>query len=98
MNQLEKDFMKEDDIEKLMLVEIGPRFTLNPIKAFDDLMGGESLWQNKAYFTPAKIRSKKYNNFMKKREQKEQRKEQKKEIMEDTKQFYKKNIHYQAFD
>ena len=31
-------------IEKLVLIEIGPRFALNPIKAFEGSMGGEALW------------------------------------------------------
>jgi hypothetical protein len=37
-------FTEKDDIEKLMLIEIGPRFCLMPIKAFEDTMGGMPLW------------------------------------------------------
>jgi ribosome biogenesis protein BRX1 len=44
VNQHEEKFTAEDDIEKLMLIEIGPRFCLQPIKAFDGTMGGEALW------------------------------------------------------
>jgi len=37
-------FKSTDDISKLVLIEIGPRFTMNPIKAFEGIMGGEALW------------------------------------------------------
>ena len=63
LNQHEEKFTAKDDIEKLVLIEIGPRFCLNPIKAFEGSMGGEALWQNSQYIAPAKLRSKKYDNF-----------------------------------
>jgi ribosome biogenesis protein BRX1 len=44
VNQHEEKFTETDDIEKLMLIEIGPRFCLQPIKAFDGTMGGDALW------------------------------------------------------
>ena len=44
LNQQEEKFTEKDDIEKLVLIEIGPRITLFPIKAFEGSMGGESLW------------------------------------------------------
>jgi len=44
MNQHEEKFTEKDDIEKLVLIEIGPRMTLQPIKMFDDTLGGEALW------------------------------------------------------
>lgn len=44
LNQHEEIFTAKDDIEKLVLIEIGPRFALNPIKAFQGSMGGEALW------------------------------------------------------
>lgn len=44
LNQNEKMFKSTDDISKLVLIEIGPRFTMNPIKAFEGSMGGEALW------------------------------------------------------
>ena len=58
-----------------MLIEIGPRFCLQPIKAFDGIMGGEALWQNPNFITPSKLRSKKYEQFIKRRVQKEERKQ-----------------------
>ena len=80
VNQHEEKFTAEDDIEKLMLIEIGPRFCLQPIKSFDDTMGGEALWQNSTYITPSKIRSKKYTEFIKKRHEKADRKNYKEDV------------------
>jgi ribosome biogenesis protein BRX1 len=57
-----------------MLIEIGPRFCLQPIKALDNTMGGEALWQNSQYITPSKLRSRKFEQFVKRREAKEGRK------------------------
>ena len=44
LNENEKQFTADDDIDKLLMIEIGPRFTMNPIKAFEGSMGGETLW------------------------------------------------------
>jgi ribosome biogenesis protein BRX1 len=74
VNQHEEKFTEKDDIEKLTLIEIGPRFTLLPIKIFDGTMSGDALWQSSTYITPAKLRSRKYDSFVKRREQKEVRK------------------------
>lgn len=38
------------------LVEIGPRFVMNPVKIFADSFTGEALWENPEYVTPAKHR------------------------------------------
>lgn len=38
------------------LIEIGPRFSLNPIKIFNDSFGGDTLWTNPTYISPAKYR------------------------------------------
>ena len=78
-------FKATDDISKLVLIEIGPRFTMNPIKAFDGSMGGEALWQNPNYIAPSKIRSKKYATFAKKRDLKEKQKLYKNRILEEGK-------------
>jgi ribosome biogenesis protein BRX1 len=44
VNQHEEKFKEDDDIEKLMLIEIGPRFCLHPIKVLDGALSGETLW------------------------------------------------------
>lgn len=37
------------------LAEIGPRFVLNPVKIFAGSFGGEVLWENPYYISPAKV-------------------------------------------
>ena len=74
-------FKATDDIEKLVLIEIGPRFTMTPIKAFEGSLGGEALWQNPEYIGPSKLRSKKYESFQKKRDEKELAKSYKNHII-----------------
>ena len=85
LNQQEEKFTAEDDIEKLVLIEIGPRFTMNPIKSFEGSIGGAALWQNANYIAPAKIRGKKYEAFQKKRNYKEKRKEYKQKVIAEGK-------------
>ena len=58
---------------------------MNPIKAFEGSIGGQALWQNPLYIAPAKIRGKKMDSFMKKRDYKEKRKEYKKEVIAEGK-------------
>lgn len=43
--------------EKPVLVEIGPRFVLNPIKIFGGSMSGATLWENQHYVSPNALRS-----------------------------------------
>ena len=43
-------------------------------------MGGEPLWQKPDYITPSKLRSKKFDAFVKKRIQKEDRKQYKEKV------------------
>ena len=69
----------------MTLIEIGPRFSLNPIKIFDGSMGGDTLWQNPNFITPTKARSKKYDQFEKKRNQKEKAKEYRSVLLEEGK-------------
>ena len=68
MNQYEEKFTEKDDIEKLLLIEIGPRMTLQPIKIFSESIGGKGLWQNKSFITPNKLRSKGFGDYIKKRD------------------------------
>ena len=81
VNQHEEKFTEADDIEKLTLIEIGPRFCLQPIKIFEGTMGGETLWQNGNYITPGKLRSKKFDRFVKKREHKTDRKDYRDKVL-----------------
>jgi len=43
-NQEETMFTEKCDVEKLTLIEIGPRMTLQPIKMFNESLGGKALW------------------------------------------------------
>lgn len=85
LNEDEKMFRKTDDIDKLVLIEIGPRFTLTPIKAFEGSLGGQALWQNGSYIAPTKLRSKKFESFIKKRDAKDQAKQYKEKVLEEGK-------------
>lgn len=64
-------FKHSDDIDKLVLVEIGPRFSLTPIKGFEGSLGGEAFYQNGQYIGPTKKRSKKFEAFQKRRDERE---------------------------
>lgn len=48
--------------------------TLQPIKVLDKSLGGSTLWQNKAYITPNRARSKGFNDYLAKRDEKADRK------------------------
>lgn len=50
--QLFREAKLEKDLEELDLVEIGPRFSLSPIKIFAGFMGGEVIYSNKFYIAP----------------------------------------------
>ena len=67
-------------MEKLVLIEIGPRMTLHPVKMLDGSLCGEALWQNQRFITPNKMRSKAMGQFLKKREGKLDRKAAKNEL------------------
>jgi ribosome biogenesis protein BRX1 len=85
VNQHETLFTEKDDVEKLVLIEIGPRMTLQPIKMFGESLGGEALWQNARYITPNKARGKAMAQFVKKREKKETAKKEKKQLRREGK-------------
>jgi ribosome biogenesis protein BRX1 len=52
VNDMKERFTDTDDISKLQLVEIGPRFSLNIIRIFDGPLGGKTLYQNPLYVAP----------------------------------------------
>nr|GMC92388.1 ribosome biogenesis protein BRX1 homolog [Ipomoea batatas] len=45
------------DLEKMTLIEVGPRFCLNPIKIFGGSFGGPTLYENPFYVSPNQVRS-----------------------------------------
>lgn len=42
--------------EKIDLIEIGPRFTLNPIRIFEGFMEGQVIYDNPFYIRPRQVR------------------------------------------
>lgn len=76
-------FKEADDVEKLVLIEIGPRMTLQPVKIFAESLGGEALWQNAKFITPNKLRGKSMGMFLKKREEKMEKKREKKLLLKE---------------
>jgi ribosome biogenesis protein BRX1 len=85
LNQHEEKFTAKDDVEKLVLIEIGPRMTLQPIKIFEGSIGGAALWQNKAFIAPSKQRGKNFAEYLRKRDKKAIRKSEKKQLIKEGK-------------
>ena len=82
-NQEESMFTEKDDVDKLVLIEIGPRMTLQPVKMFDGSLGGQALWQNSKFITPAKMRGKAMSRFVQKREKDLGKKRDKKRLLKE---------------
>jgi ribosome biogenesis protein BRX1 len=74
-----------------LLVEIGPRFTLTPIKIFSSSFGGNVIWENNNYISPNAIRAvmkaKAKNNFMARNDHKRQRQNYLESNQEQTDEF-----------
>ncbi|KAJ4958849.1 hypothetical protein NE237_025960 [Protea cynaroides] len=74
----ETDKVDRGGMDKMTLVEIGPRFCLNPIKIFGGSFGGPTLYENPFYISPNQIRAmekkKKAGKFAKKVKAKTRRK------------------------
>ncbi|XP_078446236.1 ribosome biogenesis protein BRX1 homolog 2-like [Wolffia australiana] len=49
--------VNQGGIEEATLVEVGPRFCLNPIKIFGGSFGGPTLFENPFYISPNQIRA-----------------------------------------
>ena len=44
VNEADELFKDKDEIAKMNLIEIGPRFCLQPIKIFKGFLGGETIY------------------------------------------------------
>ncbi|KAG7953649.1 hypothetical protein I3843_12G119800 [Carya illinoinensis] len=53
----EADKVPRGGVENMTLVEVGPRFCLNPIKIFSGSFGGPTLYENPFYISPNQIRA-----------------------------------------
>lgn len=64
------------------LLEIGPRFVLNPIRLFAGCLGGKTVWANPKWVTPSKMRSvrRKKGNNPPRAHQKQQRKDRREQL------------------
>ena len=54
--QLFRDTKMDKSLNEVELVEIGPRFSLNPIKIFNGFMGGQVIYSNKDYVPPRQLK------------------------------------------
>lgn len=67
------------------MVEIGPRFVLNPIRIFRGSFGGQTLYQNPAYISPNEMRSKKARDrgedYRDRKESEDRRKKRREDIV-----------------
>ncbi|KAG0464010.1 hypothetical protein HPP92_020079 [Vanilla planifolia] len=53
----ETDKFDRGGLDKMTLIEVGPRFCLNPIKIFGGSFGGPTLYENPFYISPNQIRA-----------------------------------------
>ncbi|KAK8918671.1 hypothetical protein KSP39_PZI021611 [Platanthera zijinensis] len=53
----ETDKVDRGGLDKMTLIEVGPRFCLNPIKIFGGSFGGPTLYANPLYISPNLIRA-----------------------------------------
>lgn len=71
--------------EASSLVEIGPRFVMNPIRIFRGSFGGQTLFQNPDFVSPNEIRSmhnkRKNNSYVQRKESEKKRKTRKEELV-----------------
>ncbi|PSS16198.1 Ribosome biogenesis protein [Actinidia chinensis var. chinensis] len=52
----EADKVDRGGLDKMNLVEVGPRFCLNPIKIFGGSFGGPTLYENPFYVSPNQVK------------------------------------------
>ncbi|KAJ6298097.1 hypothetical protein OIU76_019265 [Salix suchowensis] len=53
----ETDKIARGGLDKMTLIEVGPRFCLNPIKIFGGSFGGPTLYENPFFVSPNQIRA-----------------------------------------
>jgi hypothetical protein len=70
--------------EKIDLVEIGPRFTLNPIRIFDGFMEGQVIYDNPYYVRPRQIKKDLLMSKAKEFLDKQARKKRKEDLLEEV--------------
>ena len=84
--QINKNGSKVTDVE---LIEVGPRFDLQIIKAFDGFMGGKVIYMNQGYASPKEIKRKVRQEARKQQFEKESKKKLKEITKEEMKHVRK---------
>jgi len=67
LNEIKEKYKNEDSEEKINLLEIGPRFTMEIIRIFNNALGGKTLYLNKNYISPKRILKNKIDNYKKRK-------------------------------
>jgi ribosome biogenesis protein BRX1 len=86
-NALEAHLVKKQSgqEEATSMVEIGPRFVLNPIRIFRGSFGGQTLFQNPDFVSPNEIRAmqhkRKGSAYVHRKENEKKRKTRKEELV-----------------
>jgi ribosome biogenesis protein BRX1 len=96
LNELSQKFCNDDDISKLQLVEIGPRFSMTMIRVFDGSLGGKTLFTNPFYVSPSAVRRKNYHSFLDRKKKQFKNEQELKEIFEKTE--HKDKAHAWLYD
>lgn len=60
----ESDKIARGDLDKMTLIEVGPRFCLNPIKIFGGSFGGTTLYENPFYVSPNQVLGSSISNLI----------------------------------
>jgi len=86
LNELKEKFCDKDDLDKLQLAEIGPRFSLNLMRIFEGIAGGKTLYQNEFYVPPSQLMRKNMEKFKQRRFKVDQEKEKLEEKLNNLKE------------
>jgi ribosome biogenesis protein BRX1 len=80
LNDLKERFDDSDETNKLQLLEIGPRFSMNLIRIFDGVLGGKTIFYNPFYVLPLDLIKKNREKFIERQIKKEIEHEEKDKI------------------
>ena len=67
LNEIKEKYKNEDSEDKINLLEIGPRFTMEIIRIFNNALGGKTLYLNKYYISPKRKLKNKIDNYKKRK-------------------------------
>ena len=76
LNELKAKFCNPDNVDKLQLSEIGPRFSLCLMRILDGPMGGKTLYKNPFYIPPSTLIKKNSEKFKLRKIKEEREKEE----------------------